>query len=151
VEKDGREYWLGAATHDIGVLLKKRAMTFTHKIDPRIDLERAKVINDLTFAGCADPARFVERAAAARGVDPAQRIVTDGNLALTVLRACQPPPDGPHLDEPTPPTSRLARIARRMMLEGRQYALRGNAYYWAYRAVTLRRSASAQERDMLED
>ena len=36
-------------------------MTFTHKIDRRIDLEREKVVNDLVFANCAEQAQMVER------------------------------------------------------------------------------------------
>jgi hypothetical protein len=38
-----------------------------------------------------------------------------------------------------------------MLLEGRQYALRGNAYYWGYRAVTHLRSASHHEGGLPEE
>ncbi len=150
VENNGREFWLGAATHDIGVKLKKKTMSFTHKIDPRIDIERAKVANDLEFSGCADAARFVERRESARTGDGNQGVVTDGALAYLSLRDC-PEPGDLEPDEPTPPKSRLTRIARRMVLEGRQYALRGNAYYWAYRAITFHSSSSAQARALLEE
>ncbi|HYI97921.1 MAG TPA: LssY C-terminal domain-containing protein, partial [Bryobacteraceae bacterium] len=80
VVNDGREFWLGAATHDVGVRMKKKTMSFTHKIDPRIDLERSKVANDLLFSGCAEAPRFVERPGTARAGDGSKAIVTDGDL-----------------------------------------------------------------------
>ena len=48
------------------------------------------------------------------------------------------------LNLPAPPKSRATRMVRRMMLEGRQYVLRGNAYYWAYRAIAFRHSERKQ-------
>lgn len=151
VEKDEREFWLGAATHDIGVALKKRSMSFTHKIDPRIDLERSKVIHDLEFTGCAEIAMPVPRQRAVLKDAGEGGIVTDGDLAFITVRRCEPPPNDVEPIEPTPPQSRLARVGRRMILEGRQYALRGNAYYWAYRAITFRRHAAEELRASLED
>lgn len=138
--------WLGAATHDIGVKFNKKAMTFTHKIDRRIDLERAKVINDLSFAGCVETPQYVTRPGLAQRQREAEEIVTDGQLAVLTLRSCETPLAGPP-PPPSPPQSRLARIARRMMLEGRQYALRGNAYYWIYRAVSYKRAAKEDADD----
>jgi LssY C-terminus len=43
--------WVGAATHDIGIDFSAETHTFVHKIDSNIDLERAKVANDLAFSG----------------------------------------------------------------------------------------------------
>lgn len=143
VQDGDSDYWLGAATHDIGVEFNKKAMTFSHKIDRRVDLERAKVVNDLLFVDCAEDPQYVDRPGLERRKRDEKDIVTDGRLALLTLKACV---DTPREDPttPAPPKSRLARIARRMMLEGRQYALRGNAYYWTYRALTFRRTAKAQ-------
>jgi len=137
VEDPERELWLGAATHDIGVEFNKSAMTFTHKIDPRIDIERSKVVNDLVFANCAESPRYVERPRLVNRKRDGREIVTDGRLAVVTLKACGASSGEPEV-APNPPQTRLARIARRMMLEGRQYALRGNAYYWTYRAFKLR-------------
>lgn len=46
---DGREIWLGAATHDIG--LDVRPGVISHAIDPDLDDERAKVGADLLVTG----------------------------------------------------------------------------------------------------
>jgi hypothetical protein len=126
-------------------------MTFTHKIDRRIDLEREKVVNDLVFANCAEQAQMVERPAAARTGQTTKEIVTDGRLSVLLLReACADSSDRAHPVTPNPPKSKLARVARRMMLEGRQYALRGNAYYWAYRAITFNRTPKDQAHALIE-
>ncbi|MGH9581540.1 MAG: LssY C-terminal domain-containing protein, partial [Bryobacteraceae bacterium] len=47
----GREIWLGAATHDIGVRFNRRTFLFTHRVDRHIDAERATVVTDLRFPG----------------------------------------------------------------------------------------------------
>jgi len=144
-EREGEEIWLAAATHDIGIEFDSGAMNFTHKIDPRIDRERSKVINDLIFTGCAAPAYYIERAGAVRIPEDASGLVSDGRLAAVVLHdSCAELTAAPPFDEPKPPKSRAGRIVRRMMLEGRQYILRGNAYYWGYRALTHRRHSKQQ-------
>jgi hypothetical protein len=48
---NGQPVWVGAATHDIGIDFSAETHTFVHKIDSNIDLERAKVANDLAFSG----------------------------------------------------------------------------------------------------
>jgi hypothetical protein len=118
-------------------------MSFSHKIDRRIDLERAKIVNDLLFIDCAEDPQYVDRPEVENIKGSGKNIVTDGRLALLTLKSCdETPQEEPAV--PAPPQSRLGRIARRMMLEGRQYALRGNAYYWAYRALTYRRASKVQ-------
>lgn len=47
----GQQVWLCGATHDIGIDYSDRDMTFIHKIDSNIDLERRKVSNDLLLTG----------------------------------------------------------------------------------------------------
>lgn len=137
----GQEIWLGAATHDIGIEFSAGAIT--HRIHPKLDAERRKIVDDLAFAGCSAPAAFVSRPAAARGPDLASGIVTDGRLAVLPLHDCA----GPQVSAASadiaavkPPMTRTARMARRMVLEGRQYVLRGNIYYWGYRAIRWRHS-----------
>lgn len=135
------DVWLGAATHDVGIKFNRKAMTFTHKIDARIDAEREKVVNDLLYTGCLPPAAYIPRPAAIRN----NEVSSDGRLAVMVLKdPCATLPEFAEPDAPAHPKSRATRIARRMMLEGRQYALRGNAYYWAYRAVTFRRAPKVE-------
>ena len=46
---EGREVWLGAATHDTG--LDIRPGVVSHAIDPELDTERAKVGADLIVTG----------------------------------------------------------------------------------------------------
>ena len=48
---DGKPIWVCSSTHDIGIDFSDREKTFIHKIDPQIDRERAKVVDDLLFTG----------------------------------------------------------------------------------------------------
>ena len=48
---NGKEIWVCAATHDIGIDFSEQNHTFIHKIDSEIDRERAKVVNDLLYTG----------------------------------------------------------------------------------------------------
>ena len=48
---NGKDIWVCAATHDIGIDFSEQNHTFIHKIDSEIDRERAKVVNDLLFTG----------------------------------------------------------------------------------------------------
>src|SRR5262249_25765458 len=67
-EVDGKTVWLAAATHDIAIALVPRTMgvNLTHRISPYLDVERAKVSNDLTFAGCVAQHSWLEREDAIR-------------------------------------------------------------------------------------
>ena len=137
---EGKEVWLGAATHDAGVHFKMASMTFTHRIDPRTDRERRKVITDLSFANCSERISFLGHPTDAESV-ATPGIETDGRLAVIRLRPCagssaenvSTPDESAFL----PPGSRGKRMARRFILETRQYFLRDNMYYWAYRAARL--------------
>jgi hypothetical protein len=50
-EAEGRELWVGAATHDTGFDRDQRNNGVTHKIDPDIDLEREYVAHSLDDTG----------------------------------------------------------------------------------------------------
>ncbi len=133
-DNNGSPFWLGAATHDTGIAFDFGRMSFSHKIDPRIDRERSKVLSDLSAAGCLDAFQEIERPAVTRAPADGAEIVTDGVLVLASLRACDP------VDSPaaslTRPRRNLALTAlSRFILETRHYLTRGNAYYWTYRAV----------------
>ncbi len=56
---DGREIWLGAATHDTG--LDVRPGVASHAIDPDLDAERTKVGADLEVTGLVASAHLVTR------------------------------------------------------------------------------------------
>jgi hypothetical protein len=57
----GRQIWVCAATHDTGIDFSPEQRTFIHKIDPEIDRERAKVVNDLLFTGKVTGLALVDR------------------------------------------------------------------------------------------
>jgi hypothetical protein len=56
---DGREIWLGASTHDIG--LDVRPGVVSHAIDSDLDAERGKVGADLMVGGYVAAERLVTR------------------------------------------------------------------------------------------
>ena len=56
---DGREIWIGASTHDIG--LDVHFGVVSHEIDPDLDVERAKVGADLMAGGLVSAERLVSR------------------------------------------------------------------------------------------
>jgi hypothetical protein len=76
--------WVAAATHDISITLSPANYSFTHGIDPNIDAERSKVVNDLLFTGRVKAIALVDRpdmpkdASNATG-DP---LATDGKQAV---------------------------------------------------------------------
>ncbi|MCC6585942.1 MAG: LssY C-terminal domain-containing protein [Bryobacterales bacterium] len=126
--------WVGAATHDVAVQFQWQKFSFTHLIDPEIDKEQRKILNDFAEVGCLGGLSMVERpwlAREARGLESAS---TAGDLAVIRLQSC---------------TSRAAElvlpsrghrnwtkvVAARFFLETRHYLTRGSAYYWGYRSV----------------
>jgi LssY C-terminus len=135
VRAQGREIWLGAGTRDIGMGFDARSVKLTHRIQAQIDSERSKIVNDLTFSGCSDPAGFIERPDAVREKFKGSGITTDGRLAVLLLRRCEAVPASTGMDTPTPVGSRVTRLARRMVLETRHYVERENSFFWTYRAI----------------
>ena len=138
---EGKDVWLGAATHDAGVGFQLRSGMFTHRIDPQTDGEREKVVTDLGFAACSERVSFLERSStSARNAG----IQTDGRMAVVWLQPC----DGGAADDNPPlraPGSKTKRMARRFVLETRQYFLRDNMYYWAFRAAISARKRAVGE------
>lgn len=57
----GKDIWVCAATHDIGIDFSEQNRTFIHKVDSEIDRERAKVVNDLLFTGLVHGVALAER------------------------------------------------------------------------------------------
>ena len=80
---NGRDIWEAAATHDTGIDFSQESHNFTHKIDPNIDHERAKVVNDLLFTGFAQALSLVERNLPP-GLSNAtgDQLQTDGSIAV---------------------------------------------------------------------
>ncbi len=84
---DGRELWLGAGTHDIGIAVLKGGHAWYHVIDPRVDREQAKVRDDLLFTGRVARYSWLDRPAVPRrsvnGTGDA--IQTEGRLLILWL------------------------------------------------------------------
>jgi LssY-like putative type I secretion system component LssY len=85
---DGGAVWVGAATHDVAIVFDRKQRAFTHRIDPRIDLEREKIVNDLQLTGQVAAVVWVDRddaplLADGEGDDPME---TDRRMAVVELR-----------------------------------------------------------------
>jgi hypothetical protein len=133
----GEDVWLGAATHDSGVTFRLASLSFSHKIDADIDIERQKIRTDLNFAGCSeDPLLMARPIGAQRG--ESERATTDERILLLTTRFCEA--SGSTEAAPPPPGTRLSRFTRRMVLETRNYLLRDNIYYWGYRFIRSSRN-----------
>jgi len=58
-DAEGQTVWAGAATHDIGFERDQRNNGITHKIDPKVDLEREYVAQSLNDTGLVAKLSFV--------------------------------------------------------------------------------------------
>ena len=83
----GQPLWVCAATHDVGIDFSSTDRTFIHKIDPQIDRERAKVINDLLLTGQVKSLALVDRPAVPKeGANATgDKLITDGQMAVVVF------------------------------------------------------------------
>lgn len=94
---NGREVWVGAATHDIAVEHTKTMTKWTHRIDPHIDRERDWIESDLLFIGSATGYVDIDRPAAPRSAANAtgDDIVTDGMMSVVQVGPAKSPSAGP--------------------------------------------------------
>jgi hypothetical protein len=83
----GQTVWLCAATHDVGIDISPEDRTFIHKIDPQIDRERAKVVNDLLLTGLVKSLAIVDRPQVPRESANAtgDKLITDGQMAVVIF------------------------------------------------------------------
>jgi hypothetical protein len=88
----GRDVWVGAATHDIATTSSRANTKWSHRIDPHIDRERDWVEIDLLFVGTATAYVDVDRPQAPRKAANAtgDDIVTDGKMSVVQLAAIKP-------------------------------------------------------------
>jgi hypothetical protein len=84
----GKPVWVVSATHDTGIDFSERDRTFIHRIDSNVDLERAKVVNDLLFTGKVRALALVDRPDLPTGLANAtgDAIQTDGRMAVLLLQ-----------------------------------------------------------------
>jgi hypothetical protein len=84
----GQPVWVCAATHDTGIDFSAKDRTFIHKIDSQIDLERSKVVNDLSLTGDVQSLLMVDRPSVPRNGQNAtgDNLTTDGRMAALILQ-----------------------------------------------------------------
>jgi hypothetical protein len=138
---EGDEVWLGAATHDTGIRFRMNSFRFTHRIDPDVDAEREKVSTDLIFAGCSETPQFFRAPADLLALQSA-RVSSDGRVSVLQLQSCSATSTngGP---APPRPGNQVTRLSRRLILEARNYLLRDNSYYWAFRLLRATRGTQS--------
>lgn len=132
----GQEVWLGAATHDITMKIDVRRVNFTHIVDPNIDRERNVVINDLNASQCIAGLSEVARPLWST-YHPKSIRQTDGKLAAIELKRCRPAGVHPQPQQQAPRVGAIYAGTRRVILETRNYAIRGNPYYYALKALRV--------------
>jgi hypothetical protein len=89
---NGREVWVGAATHDIDISKARANTKWGHRIDPHVDREREWIETDLLYAGTATSYALVDRPhvpkTAANGTGDV--ITTDGQISILELGITKP-------------------------------------------------------------
>ena len=85
---DGKPIWVCSSTHDTGIDFSDRDRTFIHKIDPEIDRERAKVVNDLLYTGMIRSIALVSRPNIPQDATNAtgDLLKTDGAMAVMLFQ-----------------------------------------------------------------
>ena len=136
---DSGESWQGhtlltaSSTQDIGISFSA-GQKFYHRIDQRIDNERAKVMNDLILTGCVEEAESMERPWVPKDSKNAtgESLATDGAITIIRLNDCNnarrfdeaiAPPPGPFRG------NAAMRASRQTFLTIRNDVVRGNLVY----------------------
>jgi ankyrin repeat protein len=89
---NGRDVWIGAATHDIDISKARANTKWGHRIDPHVDREREWIQTDLLYAGTATAYALVDRPHVPRTTanGTGDVITTDGQLAIVELGITKP-------------------------------------------------------------
>jgi hypothetical protein len=84
----GQPVWVCAATHDTGIDFSAENRTFIHTIDPFIDRERSKVVNDLLLTGRVRSLALVDRPDVPKDSQNAtgDELHSDGKMAMLILK-----------------------------------------------------------------
>jgi hypothetical protein len=88
----GRDVWVGSATHDIAISTTRKATKWSHRIDPHIDREREWIETDLLYAGTATSYALVDRPQIPKrtGNATGDEILTDGQISVVELGRTKP-------------------------------------------------------------
>jgi hypothetical protein len=132
----GQSAWASASIRETGAVFSFRSRKVIHHTDADLDVEREKVVRDLTLAGCVDAVHNAPRAEMplyslnATG----DQMRTDGAVAVVQLKDCERPDFASIADSrdmPSHPRSRFTRYLRAQVLSVRNL-WRANAVYAAY-------------------
>jgi len=151
----GQPLWTAAATHDVGVTFSKARKHFIHLINPEIDQERAKVVNDLVFTKCVDGVEFVDRPHLPRDAknSTGDLLLSDGRMAVIRFNTCEHPRSASDSLDTQPGRdrgTRLARGSRQLSLTLREEILRNNLGMQAYHGLRfLKKTAGARKASQL--
>jgi hypothetical protein len=112
-----------------------KALTARGEPDPKIDNERAKVVDDLALTGCLEAAGLLTRNSLelSQGSERKDLIVTDGDIAVLRLKDCGEPNIMPGVDAPSsfPRRGRLFRA----LISLRNDLVRSNILFTTYNTV----------------
>src|SRR5260370_40055021 len=78
-----------AATHDVKIYFSKTSRSITHGIDPDIDKERTKVLNDMLFTGRVQAIVLIDRPSIPKDISNAtgDHLKTDDKMAVLEFKA----------------------------------------------------------------
>jgi len=132
----GRPLWLSASTRENGASFSLRRRNFVHHVDPAIDVEREKVVRDLTLAGCVETVHNAPRPAMSPSLENSTggELHTDGAVAVVQLKDCDSPVSENDMKFPAliaRPPSKFARYIRTQVLSIRDI-WRENAVYGVF-------------------
>jgi hypothetical protein len=132
---EGQTVWLSAATWDVNTSFSFRYGP-VHRVDPALDVERDKVVNDLVLTGCVDTIVAVPRPGVS-GADTGRKdFRTDGAVSAVIFNACEDPLRPEMQTEELRKPGVVTRFVRRVTLTARNHFLRDNMY-WRTGEVTV--------------
>jgi hypothetical protein len=147
---DGQEVWIGAATRDIDVAYLRPTALVTHKVAGLVDLERDKIVNDLTFTSCTDAVDWWDRPDMPHVSRNAtgDRMETDGRLAVVALNDCRNAEALPGADALPMHGSKFQRVVRREIMSFRSDMIRSNPYWRAFEQARMLVTVIRQRRQV---
>ena len=86
---DGKPVFIAAATHDVKIYFSQTSRSITHGIDPDIDIERAKVANDMLFTGRVQALALIDRPGIPKDISNAtgDHLKTDNKMTVLEFKA----------------------------------------------------------------
>jgi hypothetical protein len=131
-----RDLWVSGAIRETSAAWSFHRLRFVHHVETDLDVEREKIVRDLTLAGCVANVYRLRRAPTPERLKNAAGDVlqTDGNVAVIQLRDCEAGPGeflAPSATLPPRPRSRWTRFVRAQALSIHDL-WRSNAIYASF-------------------